>query len=68
MSVRRLRDYLHDPARPLPHYRAGGKILVRRSEFDAWAGQFRVTPSAVGVDALVDDVLQALGQGLRLWV
>jgi hypothetical protein len=35
VSVRKLREYLHDPVHPLPHYRLGGKIVVRRSEFDA---------------------------------
>jgi excisionase family DNA binding protein len=41
LSVRRLRDLLEDGAHPLPHYRCGGKILVRRSEFDHWMGAFR---------------------------
>ncbi len=36
LSVRKLRECLGDPLHPLPHYRVGGKILVRRSEFDAW--------------------------------
>jgi hypothetical protein len=36
-----------------------GKILVKRSEFDAWMLTFRVeTPSPV--DAIVDDVLKGL--------
>ena len=34
LSVRKLRDYLTDPVHPLPCYRLGGKVLVRRSEFD----------------------------------
>ncbi len=41
LSVRTLRGHLTDPRRPLPCYRIGGKILVRRSEFDAWLGQYR---------------------------
>jgi excisionase family DNA binding protein len=41
LSVRWLRGSLSDPASPLPHYRVGGKILIRRSEFDAWMAQFR---------------------------
>lgn len=57
LSVRTLRGYLHDPVAPLPHYRIGGKILVRQSDFDAWAGRFRVASSS-SVGALVDDVLQ----------
>ena len=41
LSVRKLRDLLIDPAHPLPCYRVGGKILVRRSEYDAWAARYR---------------------------
>jgi excisionase family DNA binding protein len=41
LSVRKLRDLLADPTSSVPHYRVGGKILVRRSEFDAWMQQYR---------------------------
>ena len=41
VSVRKLREYLEDSAHPLPHYRLGSKILVRRSEFDAWMAVYR---------------------------
>lgn len=41
LGLRTLRGYLHHSVSPLPHYRIGGKILVRRSEFDSWAKQFR---------------------------
>jgi hypothetical protein len=41
LSVRKLRAYLDDALRPLPHYRVGGKILVRRSEFDAGIATYR---------------------------
>ena len=34
LSIRTLRGYLGRRHAPLPHYRIGGKILVRRSEFD----------------------------------
>jgi hypothetical protein len=58
LSVRRLRGYLTDRAWPLPFYRIGGRILVRRSDYDVWAAQFR--RDAVAVDALVDDIMQGL--------
>jgi excisionase family DNA binding protein len=59
LSVRTLRGYLSHPARALPHYRVGGKLLVRRSEFDNWMRRFRVDePSRVG--AIVADVLRSL--------
>ncbi len=70
LSVRSLRAYLSDPHRPLPHYRmkephvimpksgkprtVSGKILVRRSEFDAWMQAYRYTPD---LDRLVDEVV-----------
>lgn len=42
MSTRTLRTYIdRPPAEALPCYRVGGKLLVRRSEFDAWMVQYR---------------------------
>jgi excisionase family DNA binding protein len=42
LSVRTLRTYLEmAPDEALPCYRLPGKILVRRSELDAWLRQFR---------------------------
>ncbi len=41
VSVRKLREHLDDAIHPLPHYRVGGKIVVRRSEFDAWMAAYR---------------------------
>ena len=60
LSIRTLRSYLVHPDRPLPYYRIGAKILVRRSEFDAWAAGFRVTVAAT-VDQTVRNVLADLG-------
>ena len=55
LSVRRLRDprAAHGAA-PIPHYRIGGKILVRRSEYDAWTVRFRTLPSSQHTDLLSD--------------
>lgn len=60
ISVRKLREYLEDPVRPLPHYRVGGKVLVRRSEFDAWIAHFRHV-GREEVDRIVAGVFQDLG-------
>ena len=57
LSIRKLRAHLTDVAHPLPCYRVGGKILVRRSEFDAWMAAFRQR-GRVDVDQLVADVLR----------
>ena len=59
MSVRLLRDCLTDQAHPLPHYRYGGKIVVRRSEFDAWISAYRRVGRSDVAD-IVDEVLHDL--------
>jgi hypothetical protein len=56
MSVRTLRDALVDPLRPLPHYKRGGKIFVRWSEFNKWLEGFRVDTR--GLKKTVDEIVQ----------
>ena len=58
LSVRTLRGYLHDPAGPLPYYRVGGRILVRRSDYDVWVRRFRSNVDTVA-DEILNDVLHA---------
>ena len=41
LSERLLRSFLRAPEHPLPHYRVGGRVLIRRSEFDAWMDVYR---------------------------
>jgi hypothetical protein len=41
LSVRQLRNLIADTARPLPHYRVGGRVTIRRSEWDLYAAQHR---------------------------
>ena len=59
ISVRKLRDHLTDPAHPLPHYRIGGKLLVRRSDYDAWAARYRRIGNE-DVDRIVSETLRTL--------
>lgn len=59
LSVRKLRQHLEDPAHPLPHYRIGGKIVVRRSEYDAWAARYRQVGNA-DLDKVVAETLRGL--------
>ncbi len=60
-SVRWLRDRLTDPHHPLPCYRLpGGKILIRRSEFDNWLAKYRREGNG-DVDRIVADVLHGVG-------
>jgi hypothetical protein len=61
LSVRKLPDVLEDPTHPLPCYRVGGKILVRRSDFDLWIGQYRQIGQQ-NVDRVVAEVLQDLAR------
>jgi hypothetical protein len=55
ISVRTLRDYLDDATDPLPSYCVKKKILVKKSEFDAWITKYRVCHKSLAV--VVDDVL-----------
>jgi hypothetical protein len=61
-SVRWLRDRLTDPHHALPCFRLpGGKVLVRRSEFDAWLARYRQV-GRPDVDRIVTDVLAGLAE------
>ena len=55
---RLLRSYVTHPVSPLPVYRIGGRVLVRKSDYDAWALQFRQVADS-RVDALVQDALRS---------
>ena len=59
LSRNTLRQYIDaDPSIALPHFRppGGGKVLVRKTDFDAWLGAFR----SVGRPKLVQN-LKELG-------
>jgi len=59
LSERTLRTYLSHPVHPLPAYKIGGRVLVRRSDYDSWAARFRcLAPSSV--DAIVGDMIRGL--------
>jgi hypothetical protein len=60
LSTRKLRDHLQDSAHALPCYRIGGKILVRRSEYDAWASRYRQV-GELNVERVVAGALRDLG-------
>ena len=51
------RDALRDHIRTLglPGYKVGGKIIVRKSEFDRWLQQFRI--KSLDVDAIAKKIL-----------
>ncbi len=67
LSVKQLRGYIHDPANPLPAFQTDGgetgrgKLLVRRSEYDAWAEKHLRRPSPQeDIDAAVAEALEGL--------
>ena len=58
VSARTLREWLHRSSDALPAVRVDGKILVRRSEFDAWLERHRIQPDApIDVDGIVNGLL-----------
>jgi hypothetical protein len=51
--------YLKQQGDPLPCYRPGGKLLVKRSDFDRWMSGYRSGQAAAkAVDRVVDDLLR----------
>ena len=41
LSRRTLQDLVIDTSDPIPSYRLGGKILIRKSDFDEWMARRR---------------------------
>jgi excisionase family DNA binding protein len=61
VSNRTLRAWIHSPVDPLPAVRVGTKILVRRSEFDAWMECHRI--KQVDLGGMVEEVMEAVAGG-----
>ena len=58
VSERTLREWIARRKDALPAYRVGKKILVKRSEFDAWVSKHVLNSlDAIDVDQLVGDLL-----------
>ena len=58
LSIRTLRTYVARPVDPLPCYRLPGKVLIRRSAWDAWIEQYAAR--GVQSDAIVSELLRAV--------
>jgi hypothetical protein len=62
LSVKTLRSYLTDPTNPLPHFKMTGKILVKRTDFDAWMAHWRAKPPD-DLDRLVNKLMAEVQSG-----
>lgn len=61
VSDRTLRAWMHRQENPLPAVQVEGKILVRRSVFDAWLERYRIRgKQTVDVNAIVGDLMGKL--------
>ena len=59
-----LRSWIYAPVDPLPASKVSGKLLVRKSDFDAYLQRYRIRPlEEVNVDAIVRDVLKGAANG-----
>jgi hypothetical protein len=54
IAERTLEQHMRDAVHPLPYYKIGGRVLVKRSEFDEWAKAFRVHNEPKDFDAMLD--------------
>lgn len=62
VSERTLRSWVRRAINPLPAAQVGSKILVRRSQFDAWLEHHRIRASdPVDVDGIVSGLLRDAG-------
>jgi len=62
VSERTLRAWLHRSTDALPAVRVDGKVLIRRSQFDAWLERHRIPPAAqIDVDGIVNGLLGDAG-------
>jgi excisionase family DNA binding protein len=61
VSNRTLRAWIHSPVDPLPAVRVGTKILVRRSQFDAWMELHRI--KRVDLGCMVEEIVEAVAGG-----
>lgn len=64
LSQRTLRSWIYSPVDPLPAVKVCGKVLVRRSDFDAYLQRHRIKRlSEINLDAIVDDVVKGVRNG-----
>lgn len=60
LAVPTLRSYIR--AGGLPHYRLRGKLIIKRSEFDTWMEQFRVS-KALDLETIAEEAVRSVRAG-----
>ena len=61
VSERTLREWLHRAIKPLPAVRVGTKILIRRSDFDAWLETHPLVPAeSIDISSTVNEIISEL--------
>lgn len=63
VSERTVREWIHSPLDPLPAAKVGGKILVRKSDFDAYLERHKVRPSgSVDLGGIVEEIIREVSK------
>ena len=64
VSPNTIREWIYAPVDSLPAAQVNGKLLVRKSDFDAYLDKHKVRPLAtVNIDAVVKNVLEGVEDG-----
>lgn len=64
VSERTLRSWVYSPVNPLPATKVCGKVLVRKSDFDAYLERYRIKQlESIDIDAIVRDVVKGAANG-----
>jgi excisionase family DNA binding protein len=63
VSERTVRAWIHSPLDPLPAAKVRGKILVRKSDFDAFLERHRVKPmGSVDLGGMVEEIVREVSR------
>jgi excisionase family DNA binding protein len=60
LSRRTIMRHIRSETSPLPHYRVGGRVLVKRGEFDTWLAKVGTPDNVARARAVDDKVRDAL--------
>jgi len=64
ISQRTLRSWIYSATDPLPAAKVCGKVLVRRSDFDAYLQRHRIKPlEQIDIGAIVRSVMKGVSNG-----